>query len=134
MKEEEKFLENLKALIGASDVKPFARKCGVEEKSIRLYLEGSSLPTFKSILKIAKACDVSVCWLMTGKEGAEDYSEKKELSPAEEWLAEIRRSGGNIAEVNLDLYQEIPEFKEWWDKKRKAAVSTPEIGQRKEVA
>jgi len=67
MKEEKTFSDRLKELLGGDEMKPFARKCGVEEKSIRLYLKTDSQPTLGTLIKIAYACNVSVGWLAAGE-------------------------------------------------------------------
>jgi SOS-response transcriptional repressor LexA len=93
IKEEKSFKERLASLIGDSDVKPFARKCGVEEKSIRLYLAGKALPTFKSLLKIAEANVVSVAWLT----GETDIKETPITTEAATYVADdVFRPTGRV--------------------------------------
>ncbi len=56
-------------MIGGGDVRPFARKCGVTETSVRNYLKGTE-PTLPTIIKIARACNVAVGWLAAGEENS----------------------------------------------------------------
>lgn len=62
------FQKRLSHLVGKEDLRPFARKCGVDEKSLRKYLQGESEPNLKNLRKIAAANHVSIDWLAGGEE------------------------------------------------------------------
>lgn len=57
------FIERLTELMGEEETRPFARRCGMTDTSIRNYLKGTD-PTLKSLIKIAAACGVTVGWLI----------------------------------------------------------------------
>ena len=63
LKAKEKFARRLAELIGEGDIRPFARKCGVTDTSLRNYLKGAE-PRISILEKIAEACNVSVAWLV----------------------------------------------------------------------
>lgn len=60
------FRARLKALIQELDggnVSAFARRCGVEDASVRQWLKGPSKPSLDKALAVAQACGVSLDWL-----------------------------------------------------------------------
>lgn len=64
------FRGRLKSLIQELDkgnVSAFARRCGVEDASVRQWLKGPSKPSLDKALAVAQACDVSLDWLAGAK-------------------------------------------------------------------
>lgn len=60
------FRARLKSLIDELDggnVSAFARRCGVEDASVRQWLKGPSKPSLDKALAVAQACKVSLDWL-----------------------------------------------------------------------
>lgn len=79
LKEISGFPGRLKKVVGDQSVKAFARTSGVDDKSIRKYLSGTSEPTLKNLIKLSEAGGVSVQWLATGEESVEDSAADMEL-------------------------------------------------------
>ncbi len=50
------FSERLKKLIGEEETRKFARRCDVNEATIRKLIKGGTDPSFKVVKKIAEAC------------------------------------------------------------------------------
>jgi phage repressor protein C with HTH and peptisase S24 domain len=60
------FRERLAALVEATEggnVAAFARRCGVEDGSVRQWLKGPSKPSLDNAVLVASACGVTVDWL-----------------------------------------------------------------------
>lgn len=57
------FVSRLKKLMGEDSTLRFAKRCGIDEGSMRKYLEGKSLPGLLNAKKIADAEGVSIDWL-----------------------------------------------------------------------
>lgn len=64
----EAFAERLKTIKGKESTLSFAKKSGLTEGALRSYLEGKSLPSIEKAANIAKIANVSLDWLITGKE------------------------------------------------------------------
>ena len=64
------FATRLKSLIGKQPAARFARKCGLNEGTLRKYLMGEATPGVDKLLRIAKVAGVNLHWLATG-EGAQ---------------------------------------------------------------
>ena len=113
MKENNGFSDRLSSLVGDEDVRPFARKCGVTETSIRNYLKGTE-PTRPTMVKIARACNVTVGWLADG-EGEEPAQssggDKEGINTAEGRLMTdlVLMSGTQYAEA---LWSNLKSFAE----------------------
>ncbi|WP_126398278.1 XRE family transcriptional regulator [Blastochloris tepida] len=63
------FRQRLDALIAQLDggnISAFARRCELEDSSIRQWKKGPSLPSIEKALQLARACGVSVEWLFGG--------------------------------------------------------------------
>lgn len=114
MKEKNIFSGRLAMLIGGGDVRPFARKCGVTETSIRNYLKGTA-PTLPTIIKIARACNVTVGWLADGEGEAQppqvSTGDKEGINTAEGRLMTdlVLMSGTQYAEA---LWSNLKSFAE----------------------
>ncbi|CCN69748.1 XRE family transcriptional regulator [Vibrio nigripulchritudo] len=65
--------ERLETLIGADSLRGFAAKTDVSEGALRKILKGST-PGILTAAKLANACGVSLDWLITGKDEAENVS------------------------------------------------------------
>ncbi len=57
----------LKRLIGDRSVAFFARKCGLAESVLRMYLNHGRMPALDKALAIAAAGGVTIDWLATGR-------------------------------------------------------------------
>lgn len=65
--------ERIELLRKGRPISRFARDAGVDEGSIRQYLQAKTSPSLDNLVKIARANNVSVDWLATG-EGVPDIS------------------------------------------------------------
>lgn len=64
----EQFSERLKSIVPSGSGRDFAKKAGIGYSTIHNYLQAVSSPTLENLVLLAKAGDVSVEWLATGKE------------------------------------------------------------------
>lgn len=64
---ENKFVERLNSLLGGLSGNAFARKCGIKQTTMSGYLNGLSEPNRENLVKIARACKVTVGWLADGE-------------------------------------------------------------------
>ena len=64
------FATRLKSMIGKNPASRFARKCGLNEGTLRKYLMGEATPGVDKLLRIAQVAGVNLHWLVTG-EGAQ---------------------------------------------------------------
>ena len=67
------FTERLQGLLKGKSARAFAQKAGMVDSTLRNILNGA-LPRLDSLLRIAKAAEVSVEWLATGKEPTASHS------------------------------------------------------------
>jgi len=67
------FATRLKAMIGKNPASRFARKCGLNEGTLRKYLTGEAIPGADKLLRIAQVTGVNLHWLATG-EGAQSVA------------------------------------------------------------
>lgn len=58
--------DRLRQLMGDLSRAEFARKCGVQDSSIRQYLSGKSLPSLENLIAISRATGASLDWIATG--------------------------------------------------------------------
>lgn len=65
---ESEFIDRLRGLIGDKSARAFALEADVAETTLRQYLNGRSEPTMSNLIKICRACNVSLDWLATGVE------------------------------------------------------------------
>jgi transcriptional regulator with XRE-family HTH domain len=61
------FPERLKLAIGEISTRDFANKSGLSPAAIHKYLAGKSEPNRPILISMAKAAEVNIEWLMTGK-------------------------------------------------------------------
>ncbi|HGN6746358.1 TPA: XRE family transcriptional regulator [Yersinia enterocolitica] len=64
----EQFSERLKSIVPSGSGRNFAKKAGIGYSTVHNYLQAVSSPTLENLVLLAKAGDVSVEWLATGKE------------------------------------------------------------------
>ncbi|MFA7346873.1 MAG: helix-turn-helix transcriptional regulator [Desulfurivibrionaceae bacterium] len=64
---ENKFAERLNSLLSGLSGNAFARKCGIKQTTMSGYLNGLSEPNRENLIKIARACNVTVGWLADGE-------------------------------------------------------------------
>lgn len=64
---ENKFVERINSLLNGISGNAFARKCGIKQTTMSGYLNGLSEPNRENLIKIARACNVSVGWLADGE-------------------------------------------------------------------
>ncbi|UYM55134.1 XRE family transcriptional regulator [Leclercia adecarboxylata] len=62
------FSERLKSIVPSGTGRDFAKKAGIGYSTVHNYLQAVSSPTLENLVLLAKAGDVSVEWLATGKE------------------------------------------------------------------
>lgn len=62
------FSERLKSIVPSGSGRDFAKKAGIGYSTVHNYLQAVSSPTLENLVLLAKAGDVSVEWLATGKE------------------------------------------------------------------
>jgi transcriptional regulator with XRE-family HTH domain len=67
----------LRSLLRGQSVNAFAKKCGIPESSMRLYIDGG-MPRPEALAKIAVACHVSIDWLAAGT-GPMRYEDKLQV-------------------------------------------------------
>lgn len=64
----ERFSERLRSIVSSGSGRDFAKKAGIGYSTVHNYLQAVSSPTLENLVLLAKAGDVSVEWLATGKE------------------------------------------------------------------
>ncbi|MGL5841548.1 MAG: XRE family transcriptional regulator [Aeromonas hydrophila] len=62
------FSERLKSIVPAGSGRDFAKRAGIGYSTVHNYLQGVSSPTLENLVSLARAGNVSVEWLATGKE------------------------------------------------------------------
>ncbi|HDL7098824.1 TPA: LexA family transcriptional regulator [Yersinia enterocolitica] len=62
------FSERLKSIVPSGSGREFAKRAGIGYSTVHNYLQAVSSPTLENLVLLAKAGDVSVEWLATGKE------------------------------------------------------------------
>ena len=62
------FSERLKSIVPAGSGREFAKRAGIGYSTVHNYLQGVSSPTLENLVSLARAGNVSVEWLATGKE------------------------------------------------------------------
>ncbi|MBE5213689.1 helix-turn-helix domain-containing protein [Pectobacterium sp. A535-S3-A17] len=62
------FSERLKSIVPSGSGRDFAKRAGIGYSTVHNYLQAVSSPTLENLVLLAKAGDVSVEWLATGKE------------------------------------------------------------------
>jgi phage repressor protein C with HTH and peptisase S24 domain len=88
--EREVFISRLKSVVEAfGSNSAFAREIGSAESTIRRWLAGTVEPKYDSLVAIANVANVSLEWLMTGKEDADSpikpiYSSESTIIHAEQ--------------------------------------------------
>lgn len=120
---EKLFRQRLAILIGEHGYEVFVRRTGVSETSIRHYLSGASLPTLKSLEKIASANGVSIGWLI-GEEPHPHFAcrtQEQQVSASMQEIAQwinSQEDSINYWEVlKAMLARDFPEFRRWLQEK-----------------
>ena len=90
---------------GRAKKQAFARRIGVKPQQLSRYLKGQ-LPDVSTLLTIAEVGQVSIDWLLTGREAR--GGEERELSPAS--LAALRRLAQLPTPVVLVLLRVVEEL------------------------
>lgn len=72
------FPERLKEAMKGASVNAFSKKCGLSASLVSSYLEGRN-PGLVNVVRIARAADVSVEWLATGKEPGNRAEEERAI-------------------------------------------------------
>ncbi|ETS31932.1 hypothetical protein BB987_20955 [Photorhabdus temperata] len=62
------FGERLREAMKGESINSFAKRCGMSERVIRNYLDGSSYPSIDRLAVLAKASNTSLEWLATGQD------------------------------------------------------------------
>lgn len=62
------FSERLKSIVPSGSGREFAKRAGIGYSTVHNYLQAVSSPTLENLVLLAKAGNVSVEWLATGKE------------------------------------------------------------------
>lgn len=122
---EKTFKERLAVLVGERGCTSFERRTGINEATLRMYLQGDSLPSLKSLEQIASTNGVTVGWLI-GEEphpqlADQFYEEMPDKSMLEiaQWIGE-QSDGINYWEVlKAKLALEYPDFRAWLKEKKK---------------
>ncbi|MEQ9898014.1 S24 family peptidase [Pectobacterium punjabense] len=70
----EQFSERLKSIVPSGSGRDFAKKAGIGYSTVHNYLQAVSSPTLENLVLLAKAGNVSVEWLATGKESSNSFS------------------------------------------------------------
>lgn len=92
-KEQKKaFLRRLKTLVGEMPDNSFAKKCDIPGSTMRGYLDGTTRVSHENLLKISKACGVSVGWLAAGEEAVTD----REVEEARQLREQMARHAAKI--------------------------------------
>ncbi len=73
----EQFSERLKSIVPSGSGRDFAKKAGIGYSTVHNYLQAVSSPTLENLVLLAKAGDVSVEWLATGKESTKSVRTKQ---------------------------------------------------------
>lgn len=95
--DENGFTERLKGLIGNGSARSFAHKASMGDSTFRNILNGA-LPRLDSLLRIAKAAEVSVEWLATGKEPTKSDSQfEEEFALIPGYNVQVAAGHGSIA-------------------------------------
>lgn len=120
---ENTFVQRLNELKGSISKNAFAKKCGIKQTTMLGYLNGSSQPNLENLIKIAKAGNVNVAWLVGEEETVKAKAEVRPHMPDKamrelaQWIAE-QDDGLNYWEVaKVKMAQEFPEFREWLKKR-----------------
>lgn len=111
------FTERLKRLIAEKfNGKPgrLARLAGISPGTFQRYIDGESIPGGETLLKIKEVSDISIDWLLTGKESwvesAAEASSPYGLSEEERNLLRLYRGADEVtrkyAKEMLEVHQE----------------------------
>lgn len=104
------FSERLEKAIGDKKTRAFARKCKVDEKIIRNYLDGKSLPTLKTLSKIAEGCGKTIGWFTDDDAHQEITKEDYSRIP----LYDVYGSAGPGAWVGEETVLDVLAFRTNW--------------------
>lgn len=105
------FSSQLKIAIGTDDIRAFARRCKIDEKNIRNYLDGESLPTLRTLTKISEGSKKPIGWF-TDKENIQPTSSDYCHVP----LYNIQAAAGHGSYVDSEYPLDVVAFRTDWIK------------------
>ncbi len=121
---EKTFRKRLAMLIGDQTCENFERLTGVNEKLLQQFLNGDSLPSLKTLEKIALNCGVSLGWLIGEEQMPQSSGHKQDaiinasMLDIVQWISE-QDSCINYWEIlKGKLALEYPDFTEWLKNKK----------------
>ncbi|WP_051502599.1 helix-turn-helix domain-containing protein, partial [Xenorhabdus cabanillasii] len=108
-----RFGERLRKAMKGESNNSFAKRCGMSERVIRNYLDGSTYPSIDRLAVLAKASDTSLEWLVTGQDDSVKNAnsglcanEDKQLPPSpkqqQAWSEILERMTPTEREAVLD--------------------------------
>lgn len=102
-----RFGERVRACVGEESLRSFARKARIDEKSLRKYMAGETVPSFEAAFGISEAAGVSLMWLATGT-GSMRGSQEVMVAPLDRELLRlvIEEVEQLLVDVNGDLEPE----------------------------
>jgi phage repressor protein C with HTH and peptisase S24 domain len=124
------FSKRLQSVIKGESVTSFASRCGFGESLLRKYLNGTT-PGADKLVMMAKAANVSIEWLTTGKEEKPsldlfyEYTptidDQSEHNPSDNWsefdqipLYDIEVSAGHGAVIDQEQIKGVIAFRKDW--------------------
>lgn len=99
------FSERLKSIVPSGSGRDFAKKAGIGYSTVHNYLQAISSPTLENLVLLAKAGNVSVQWLATGKE----YSKSVSTSHTEKLLKIPFIDSDNFLLLDLSTFPDLQE-------------------------
>jgi hypothetical protein len=128
--ENEEFKDRLRVALKGESVNSFAVRAGIRESLLRKYLVGSQ-PGLDKAVEIAKAANVNLIWLATGKGSPEDHMQESVFKGIlKSWLEEkLRENPDYFIEFTVECSRKIDEFREWLNKRKTTMVSGHNQGQ-----
>ncbi|MCU7365981.1 LexA family transcriptional regulator [Pantoea stewartii] len=108
----EQFSERLKSIVPSGTGRDFAKKAGIGYSTVHNYLQAVSSPTLENLVLLAKAGDVSVEWLATGKE----FSKTASTDQVEKLLKIPFIDGNDFLLLDSNAFPDL------WDKRANLAA------------
>ncbi|UAN64756.1 S24 family peptidase [Serratia sp. JSRIV006] len=102
-KELSPFTKRLKSKLPAGSMRAFAKKADIGYTTLHNYLSGLSSPTLDNLVLLARALDVTIEWLATGKEASVSHvvaNDDKELTRAVQ-IPFVEHEGYLLLDQNL---------------------------------
>ena len=115
---EETFADRLKVLIGDQSANSFAREVDIGESSLRKYLAGAT-PGIDKVAQIARIKDVTLDWLINGKEpNKDDHQSTNQSDFTLVPRLDVQASAGNGALAQSEEPVDFLAFQESWLRER----------------